>query len=598
MTPSVPPKKSGSSSSYRWLLGYARSVQAWMALAVGCGLLSAVLLIFQAHLLATGVHMVFIDGASRTLLVPMLAALVGASVLRGLLAWAREAAGFQAGARIRARVRMGVLRTIVDLGPVYTASRRSGALVSTALEQVEALHGFYAYYLPQLVLAAAIPATILAFVFPISWAAGAMLLVAAPLIPIFMVLVGMGAESVSQQHFQALARLSGHFLDTLRGLGTLKLFDRSRTEADNIARVSDDYRQRTMKVLRIAFLSSAVLEFFSALSIALVAVYLGVRYLGYVEFGAYGQPLTLAQGLFILILAPEFFLPLRELGTHYHARAEAVGAAEEIQKILTDTPLENRKDAELSVGGPPFEIAFENIWLSYDNGRRPVLRGLDFKLSPGRKTVLVGSSGAGKSTTVELLLGFLSPDRGAVSVNGQHLDQLDGDDWRRQVGWIGQRPVIFQGTIADNIRLGRRGAGDDDILQAAQFARVMEFARQLPQGLDTIVGEEGFGLSRGQAQRVALARVFLKDAPVLLLDEPAAGLDSTTEALILDALELLGESRTVLMLTHRLEHVADAGQILVLDEGKIVEQGCYADLMQAKARFYRWVAGGQVENHG
>ena len=482
---------------------------------------------------------------------------------------------------------MELLGRVAARGPAFTRQERTGALASVLVEQVEGLQGFYALFLPQLALAILLPLTIAAAVVPVSWAAGLLLLATAPMIPLFTILVGMGAESVSQRHFQSLARMSAHFLDVLQGLATLKLFDRSREEADAIARVSADFRRRTMSVLHVAFLSSAVIEFFASLSIALVAVYLGMSYLGYFNFGLYGQPITLADGLFILLLAPEFYLPLRELGAHYHARARALAAAEEIRALLQG-PLPGlsggRGRLTLTEG---IRLQCRELHFAYDGGRRPALKGVSLELAPGRCIALVGGSGAGKSTLVSLLLGFITPDEGEILVNGAPLNDIAPDRWHRQVGWLGQNPVLFHGSLRENLRLGQPDAGEDRVTEAARAAGVLDFARRLPQGLDTPVGEQGAGLSRGQAQQVALARVFLKNAPVLLLDEPTAGLDADSERRVLDAIESFRVGRTVLTVTHRLAEIGRADHILVMEEGRIIENGSPAGLLCAGGPFQR-----------
>jgi ATP-binding cassette subfamily C protein CydD len=556
---------------------------------VALGLSSGLLLVVQARFLALIVDGAFIEGRGTDILWPLFAILAGVIVLRSILGWARETAGFCAGARIRQEIRTELLEQIVSLGPGYTNRQSSGALASTALEHVEGLHGFYAFYLPQLALAVMIPAAIVAFVFPYSWAAGGLLLATAPLIPLFMILVGMGAESISQRHFQALSRMSAYFLDVLQGISTLKLFHRSKGMEETIAGVSNNYRRQTMRVLRVAFLSSAVLEFFSSISIALVAVYLAMSYLGYFSFGLYGKSLDLAGGLFILLLAPDFYLPLRELGTHYHARAEAIGAAEEILKIVSASRIETLNGSIDWAKTDPLHIQLEDVHLAFDGGKRPALQGVSFEIREGEQVALVGASGAGKTTTLNLLLGFLLPDSGQIMVNGMPLADMTPDSWRRHIAWIGQHPVLFQGTIKENILLGRPEASAIQIEQAAGDARVLDFAMHLPEGLDTPVGEHGFGLSRGQAQRVALARAFLKGAPLLLLDEPTAGLDAENEALVIDSLKTLSRGRTVLMLTHRLTNLRQTHRIIVLGKGRILEQGTYNELTAAGGKFHRMV---------
>jgi ATP-binding cassette subfamily C protein CydD len=570
----------------RWLYERSRPARGVICRAVLLGWAGGCAFIVQAFLLSRIIHGVVIEARPREALTGLFVGLAAAILLRAVAGWLRETSGFAAGARVRAAVRMELLSRVAARGPAFTRQERTGALASVLVEQVEGLQGFYALFLPQFALVVLLPLTIAAAVFPVSWAAGLLLLATAPMIPLFTILVGMGAESVSQRHFQSLARMSAHFLDVLQGLATLKLFDRSREEADAIARVSADYRRRTMSVLYVAFLSSAVIEFFASLSIALVAVYLGMSYLGYLNFGLYGQPITLADGLFILLVAPEFFLPLRELGAHYHARARALAAAEEIRGVL--------KGALPPAGGrgrltSPEEIRLEcrGLHFAYDAGRRPALKGVSLSLAPGGCISLVGGSGAGKSTFISLLLGFITPDQGEILVNGAPLNDIDPGSWRRQVGWVGQNPVLFHGSLRENLLLGRPDAGEDRVTEAARAAGVLDFAGRLPQVLDTPVGEQGVGLSRGEAQRVALARVFLKNAPVLLLDEPTAGLDADTERRVLDAIESFRVGRTVLTVTHRLADIRRADRILVMAEGRIIEEGPPFRLLSAGGHLQR-----------
>jgi ATP-binding cassette subfamily C protein CydD len=397
-----------------------------------------------------------------------------------------------------------------------------------------------------------------------------LLLFTAPLIPLFMVLVGMGAESISQKHYEALSRLGARFLDILRGIETLKRFGRSRGRSESISRSSEQYRRRTMGVLRVAFLSSAVLEFFSSIAIALVAVYLGLTYLGYLNFGLYGRALSLEKGLFILLLAPEFYLPLRELGTSYHARAEAIGAVGEIRQLL---------DASSPAGGAgtgapvlsPAGIRFEGVFFAYEGAHSSVLSGIDLALTPGRRTFLVGGSGEGKTTLLYLLMKFVVPTSGRILVDGRSLSKISPEAWREQISWVGQEPRLVAGTVRENIRLGCPEATEAAVKAAAQIAHVEEFASRMPNGLDQDAGEGGRLLSRGQAQRVALARAILADAPVLLLDEPLAGLDAETERKVAATLERLCREKTVLWVTHRLHAVGPDDRLLVLSGGRVRE---------------------------
>ncbi len=575
--PPTPPKP------LEWLIGNVRHARGWILLSVSTGFASGLLLILQAALLSRIIHRAFIDNLSQTALNPLFLILCGLVLLRAGLAWTREVSGFYAGAGVRQEVRMALIHHINTLGPVQADRPHSGALSTAIVEQVEALQAFYAHYLPQLALAVSIPAAIAAFVFPISWAAGGLLLLTAPLIPLFMILIGMGAENISQKNFQALSRMSAHFLDILQGLPTLKLLGRSRAEQTSIEKVSDEYRLQTMKVLRVAFISTAVLELFSSLSIALVAVYLGTTYLGYTHFGLYGQILTLKQGLFILLLAPDFYLPLRELGIHYHARAEAMGASQEILDILSRRPATTFTGTRSLAVSTPLTINCRNIHFAYKTRQGPVLSDISLELVPGEHVALVGESGAGKTTLLNLLLGFIQPDQGEINVNGNPLSTLTLNNWHQALAWVGQHPMLFHDTIAGNIGMALPGSTRADVEQAARSAQVLDFARNLPRGLDTKVGEQGWGLSRGQAQRVALARVFLKDAPILLLDEPTAGLDVDTAQSVMQTIASFSKDRTVLLITHRLDQLQTARRIIVMSEGRLVDQGSYAALMKREA---------------
>lgn len=567
----------------RWLRTQSRAARFWLLLSVALGLGSGILLVGQAHLIARIVQDAIMDGVGRARLLPLFWVLVVIIVARAGLGWCREIAGFKAGATVRGAVRRALLDHMVATGPVGLSHLPAGSLVSNALDQVEALHNFVARYLPQMALAALLPLAMLAFVFPISWAAGGVLLVTAPLIPLFMVLVGMGAESISQKHFQALARMSSHFLDVLRGLPTLKLFGRSKDQVMDIQKASHAYRKRTMAVLRVAFLSSAVLEFFSAISIAMVAVYLGMYYLGYIEFGAYGKSLNLAAGFFILLLAPDFFLPLRELGAHYHARADAVGAAEEILKVFDIAKAPTAEPTHRTIAPMPQKILFQAVAVQYHKVQRQGLKSIDLSIGKGERIAVVGESGAGKSTLVHLLLGFLTPTSGNILVDGVPMSTIDVTAWRRHCAWIGQQPTLFTGSLRENIALARPGAPDHQIESAARRAGVLAFSKDWPSGLETLVGEQGLGLSVGQAQRVALARAFVKDAPLMLMDEPTASLDHATEAKIIADLDAWCHGRTLVVATHRPAALGLVDRILIMKNGALVAQGPYDTLMQTHA---------------
>lgn len=570
-----------SRSAVRWLMAQAKPVRLWILLSIGIAFLGGFLIVLQARLMADIIHGVFIDRLSLEELKPLFFFLAIAITIRAFFHWGREVTGFQAGARVREKLRLSIFKHLVDTGPIGIDGKPAGALASVAIEQVEAVHGFFADYLPQMAIAILVPLTLVAFVFPISWAAGGLLLATAPMIPIFMMLIGMGAESISQRNFQALYRMSAHFLDILQGMSTLKLFGRSRAETGSIEEVSEQYRLQTMKVLRIAFLSSAVLEFFSSFAIAMTAIYLGMIYLGYINFGTYGTALTFADGLFILILAPDFYLPLRELGTQFHVRAEAVGTAREIQKVFANPIVKNEGMVPSWSCNHPINIRFENVHYSFDRGRRAALCGIDLEIGSGIKVAIVGASGAGKTTFGRLLLSFDQPSCGQIYVNNMDLSTLDPESWRKHISWIGQHPFLFHGTIRENIRIGNPEASDREVGEAATAASVNVFAARFPLGIDTLIREHGSGLSRGQAQQVALARAFLKNAPIIILDEPTAGLDFETDSLIMDAIFKFSTQRTLIFITHRLSRIDEVDRIVVLKDGKVAEQGTFSQLVHS-----------------
>ena len=565
--------------SATWLRSLARGARRPLVLAAGLGTLCGLLLIPQAWLLAKALDAALLRHAAPAQILPWLWPLPAIFALRFVLSLAGEQAAVRAATRVKQRVRGELFGHLQALGPAYARGRASGELALAALDAVEALEPYYARYLPQLALVALVPLAILAFVFPRDWISALVLLLSAPLIPLFMVLIGGGAERLNQRQWQKLARMSARFLDALQGLTTLKLFNASRREADLIARISDDYRRSTMAVLRVAFLSALVLEFFATVSIALVAVLIGFRLLrGEMGFEA---------GLFILLLAPEYYLPLRSLGLRYHARMEAIGAAGRIVELL-EVPLPPRSargEARPALARP-IAIRLEDVHYAYEPGRE-ALRGASFALEPGRVTALVGPSGAGKSTVLNLLLGFLQPQRGRVLIDGRDLAALDAAHWLRHVAWVPQRAHLFEGSILDNIRLGDPAAAPEAVRAAARRAHADEFIERLPRGYDTPLGERGLNLSGGQVQRIALARAFHKDAPVVLMDEATASLDPETEALVGAALARLARERTLLMVAHRLRTVRSADRVVVLEAGRVAEQGARDALAGAGGPYAR-----------
>jgi ATP-binding cassette subfamily C protein CydD len=569
----------------RRLLHRAQAARGSLTLAVGLGLLAGVAIVGQARLLSRIVAGVFLEGQTLGGVRALLAALLILSLLRAGLVWGSEVAANRVAVRVKHRLRARLTAHLLALGPVYARGERSGELANTAVEGIEALDAYFRQYLPQVALAALVPLAVLLFVFPLDWVSGLVLLLTAPLIPLFMVLIGDAAEAMTRKQWASLSRMSAHFLDVLQGLTTLKLLGRSREQVRTIARVSSQFREATMGVLRVAFLSALVLELVATLSTAVVAVQIGLRLL-------YGH-LSFEQAFFVLLLAPEFYLPLRLLGSRFHAGMEGVAAAQRILDVLQVKPGVAggvTVEAGTRVGAVArFPLRFDLVSFAYDDGQRPALEGLSFQVAAGEKVALVGPSGAGKSTVAYLVLRFVEPQAGTLTAGGRPLGDWPLAAWREQVAWVPQAPALFHGTVAHNIRLGRPDATPDEVAWAARQAHAHEFVQALPQGYDTLVGERGARLSGGEAQRIALARAFLKDAPLLILDEATANLDPEVEARIQEALARLLHGRTAILIAHRLNTVRHANRVLVMAGGRIVEDGTHEALLAAGGLYRRLV---------
>lgn len=587
-----------------WLKSHRPLAGAALTRTIGLGVGQGLLAIAQAWLLALILNAVIFEGAGLTEIGHLMAVLLGLFLVRGVAVWLGERSAFQAAALVRAGLRDQVFRHLQHLGPRYLANERSGALVEMLTKGIDDLEGYYARFLPAMTLTMILPVVILVVVFPADWVAGTVMLVTAPLIPLFMILIGSSAQSKNQRQWKELVRMSSHFLDVIQGLTTLKLFGASRREADEVARISNAYRSSTMQVLRVAFLSSAVLEFFAAIGIAIIAVFVGFRLYGLVmplpEWLMALPEITYLQGLFILMLAPEFYAPLRNMGVQYHARMAASAAAEQMIRVLDAEPegrsASDPNGSDRAASGParlqapsPFGLRFQDVHFSYEEGR-DALRGMDFEVPAGARVALVGTSGAGKTTVINLLLGFLSPTSGRILIGEQALSDLDLEEWRSHLAWVPQQPRLFQGTIGDNIRLGRPDADLESVSAAARRARAADFIEALPAGYDNLVGERGAGLSGGQIQRIALARAFLRDAPLVILDEATANLDPESERLVQEGIEELAKGRTLLVVAHRLATVRRADRILVLASGRVAESGTHETLSASNGIYARMIA--------
>lgn len=573
-----------------WLKQQSKLAKRWLMIAVGLGVLSSVFLLAQAALLASILHQLIIEQVDKAELIPYFVGLAATIAIRAACAWGREIAGFRCGEQIRIYIRQLILDKLRELGPAYIKGKPAGSWATLLLEQVEDMQDFFARYLPQMSLSVLIPFIILIVVFPVNWAAGLIFLITAPLVPMFMALVGMKAADANRKNFKALQRLSGHFYDRLQSMTTIRLFDRTQAETEQLRGASEVFRTRTMDVLKIAFLSSAVLEFFTSISIAITAVYFGFSFIGELNFGYYGTSITLFSGLFILILAPEFYQPLRDLGTFYHAKQQAVGAAESIVEFLETDVSKVKSGDHILDDVKHIEITARDLEVFSPEGKR-LVGPLSFTLDDQTTTALVGPSGAGKTSLINAILGFM-PYQGSLTINDIELSQIDHSSWRKQISWVGQNPLLVHGTIYENITLGQNNLSDDTIRAALENAFAAEFVDK--HGLEYAITDRSGGLSVGQAQRIALTRAMLQNGNFWLLDEPTASLDARSEQLVMKGLNSQIIDKTALMVTHQLAPLKSVQQILVMNNGKIIQSGDYTSLSQQAGLFADMLSANQA----
>ncbi|MFC3504293.1 thiol reductant ABC exporter subunit CydD [Micromonospora krabiensis] len=520
------------------------------------GVLAAALVVAQATALAALLATAFDGRLDR----PALAGFVATVGARALLVWAQGTVAARVAAIVKAALREDLLGAVGRHGPGWVAGQRAGQLATLAGRGLDALDAYFTGYLPQLVLSVTVPLAVLARIGLADWSSAVIIALTLPLIPIFGALLGWQAQAATERQWRRLSLLGGHFLDMVAGLATLRAFGRARAQVEVVRRMADGHRVATMRTLRIAFLSALVLELVATLSVALVAVPVGIRLLG--------GGLALQTALLVLLLTPEAYLPLRAAGSRFHASMEGLAALNEAFEVEAGAPSPVGRTAGVVPDGRG-EIRFESVTVAYE--RTTALRDVTLTVRPGERIAIVGPSGAGKSTLLGLLLGFVAPTSGRVTVDGVDLADADLDAWRRQLAWVPQRAHLFATSLTDNIQLGAPDTPEPALAAAVRDAALDDVVAGLPDGLDTVLGERGHGLSSGQRQRVALARAFLRDAPVVLLDEPTARLDSASEAVVLAATRRLVAGRTALLVAHRPALLEDADRILRIEDGRVTE---------------------------
>lgn len=557
-----------------------------LALTIMLGTLAAIVTIAQMALLSGIVSAVFLSHKELAQVLIPLFLLLGAIVTRGLLLWGREVTAQRAAIRLKTALRERVFAHLLRLGPAYSKRERTGELVAVVDEGIERLDAYISRYVPQLALSIIVPVLIIATIWPVDLFSAMLLLATGPVIPLLMFLVGSSTEKRIQAQWQTLSRVSAHFLDVMQGLTTLKLFGQSEAQQERIAHISNQFRNKTLQVLRAAFLSGAVLEFMTMAAIGVIATTLGVRLLNH--------GISFERAFLILLLTPEFYRPLQELGVQHHAAMEGKASAKRIFEILETSPTlvgqsDQSRISPISTlsNDTAMTIEIDAISFTYPGEERPALDRVSLSLPAHTCTALVGRSGAGKSTLVNLLLRFMDAASGTISANGVPITALSPETWREYVALVPQRPYLFYGTVRDNIHMARAEASDDDVAQAAALAGVTAFIDELPQGWETQVGEQGTQLSAGQAQRIAIARAILKNAPLLILDEPTSSLDPVSEVLIRKSLTTLIHDRTVLVIAHRYNTIAQANRVAVLENGRIVEAGAPDALLHSNGSFAR-----------
>jgi len=574
-----------------WLKSQKKYAHGRLSRAIALGSLNGLLMIVQTAILAYLINLVIFasneaglnngsssntlsnsvltnisDGVIFTDITMISMALVAVILCRAALGYFSECYSRRGAMDIKTNIRSRLLNRLFQLGPAYTQTKGSAKVAHLLHQGVDSLEDYFAGYLPVIAYCAVIPLAILIAVFPIDWQSGLILLFTAPMVPFFMILIGHKAQRLNEEHWAKLQRMSSHFLDIIQGLTQLKIFNASRREIAAVKKISDDYGDETMGILKIAFLSSFVLEFLASISIALVAVILGFRlYYGDVDY---------IFALWVLLLAPEFYLPFRQLGTQYHAKMAGVSAAEDLIEVLNEPQIQaSQQDTFIA----PFTINLAQAEFAYPE-RSNALTNVTIEFSSHGLYAVIGDSGSGKSTLTDMVLGFVQPNAGQVMINDKPLTSANRDQWLKHCGWISQQAQIFYGSLAFNVAMSD-DYQDELVLEALEKSGLASFVQTLEQGIKSTIGEAGAGISGGQAQRLALARVFYHQPDVLILDEPTSHLDQQTEKIITSSINAYAKNHIVIVIAHRLHTVIDAKNIIVLEQGKVIESGTHQSLL-------------------
>ncbi|GHO86618.1 thiol reductant ABC exporter subunit CydD [Dictyobacter formicarum] len=557
------------------LLQYVKTMRIYVLIVGVLSFLTAIFIILQSHYIASIINTIFLQKQGLAQVISILFILLAILLGRAAIIWGNDIATNTVSGTVKSDLRLRLFRHLLKLGPMYVRGERSGEIANTTTEAVESLDAYFNLFFPQVCATMIIPLVILITVFSTDLLSGIVLLVTWPILPVFMILIGLQANAMTESRWRQMSLLSAHFLDVLQGMTTLKLFGRNKIQQETIRRISDRYGDTTMSVLRVAFLSSLVMELGATISNAIIAVEIGLRLL-------YGS-IPFEQAFFVLLLTPEFYQPLRNLGTQFHASMNSAAGAERIFDILeTSATTEATTTAMEETAKIEQTLLIDGVHYAYpgtDGQRHEALRGISFAMQRGQKVAIVGRSGAGKSTLANLLLRFIEPDEGSIRADQRDIRDFSAAAWRKLVAWQPQRPYLFNTTVAENIRMGRPEASMEEVIEVARMANLHDFIQSLPQGYATPIGERGTRLSGGQLQRLSLARALLKQSPILLLDEATSTLDAESEAQVLRTIDRVAPDHFVLIIAHRLHTISSADRIVVLQDGLVIGSGTHQELL-------------------